>query len=189
MRKFILMTLGAAIIFLTACKGPENSNIEVVRGSLSESGYVSDISDTSEKAPETYEATEMITEGNQNEQSDDKEDNAMNIEITVNGHTFSAGLYDNETARAFKEQLPFTLEMSELNGNEKYYYLSESLPTDSRIPSKIHTGDIMLYGSSCLVIFYEDFSTSYSYTPIGKINAPDGLATVLGSGSVQVDFK
>lgn len=118
----------------------------------------------------------------------DKEENDLNITITVNGRAFSATLYDNETARAFKERLPLTLDMSELNGNEKYYYLPESLPTNSSRPSVINAGDIMLYGGDCLVIFYESFSTSYSYTPIGKIEDPDGLAAALGSGSVRVAF-
>ena len=112
----------------------------------------------------------------------------MNITITVNGRAFSATLYDNETARAFKERLPLTLDMSELNGNEKYYYLPESLPTNSSRPSAINAGDIMLYGSDCLVIFYESFSTSYSYTPIGKIDDPDGLAEALGSVNIQAAF-
>lgn len=117
-----------------------------------------------------------------------KEENTLNITITANGRKFSAALYDNETAREFKALLPLTLDMSELNGNEKYYYFPDSLPTNSSRPSRINTGDIMLYGSSCLVIFYESFSTSYSYTPIGKIDDPDGLAAALGSGSVQVSF-
>lgn len=117
-----------------------------------------------------------------------KEEIDLNITITVNGRTFSATLYDNETARAFKERLPLTLDMSELNGNEKYYYLPESLPTNSSRPSAINAGDIMLYGSDCLVIFYESFSTSYSYTPIGKIDDPDGLAEALGSVNIQAAF-
>ena len=113
----------------------------------------------------------------------------MSITITANGRNFSATLYDNETAKAFRARLPLTLDMSELNGNEKYYYLSDSLPTNSSSTSKINNGDIMLYGSGCLVIFYDSFSTSYSYTPIGKIDDSDGLAAVLGSGSVQVSFN
>lgn len=113
----------------------------------------------------------------------------MNITITINGRKFSATLYDNETAKAFKDRLPMTLDMSELNGNEKYYYLPDILPTNSSRPSRINTGDIMLYGNSCLVIFYESFSTSYSYTPIGKIDDPDGIAKALGSGSVQITFN
>lgn len=123
------------------------------------------------------------------EKPTEKEENDLEIKITINGRVFSATFYDNETARAFKVRLPLSLDMSELNGNEKYYYLSDDLPTAPVRPSKINTGDIMLYGSSCIVIFYESFSTSYSYTPIGKIDDPDGLAAALGSGSVQVTFN
>ncbi|MDE6023899.1 MAG: hypothetical protein K2G45_00405 [Lachnospiraceae bacterium] len=113
----------------------------------------------------------------------------MNIEIVVGDQTFSATLYDNEAATALREQLPLTLNMSELNGNEKYYYLSETLPTNSSIPSGIKTGDLMLYGNNCLVLFYDSFSTSYSYTPIGYVDNTDGLAEVLGRGDVQVTFQ
>ncbi len=113
----------------------------------------------------------------------------MSITVTINGRDFSATLYDNETSRAFKERLPLTLDMSELNGNEKYYYLPDSLPRNSSVPSGINAGDIMLYGDDCIVIFYESFSTSYSYTPIGKIDDPDGLAAALGNMSVQVAFS
>ena len=53
----------------------------------------------------------------------------------------------------------------------------------------IHTGDIMLYGSNCIVLFYEDFSTSYSYTPIAYIEDTNGLKSALGSGDVTVTIK
>lgn len=36
--------------------------------------------------------------------------------------------------------------MSDLNGNEKYYYLDENLPTNSENIGHINAGDIMLYG-------------------------------------------
>ncbi len=123
------------------------------------------------------------------EQSNAKEENILSIEITVQDKTFSAKLYDNETAEKFAEMLPLTLDMSELNGNEKYFYLSNDLPTNSKRPDKINSGDIMLYGSSCLVLFYDSFSTSYSYTPIGHIDDTDGLAIALGKGGAEVTFK
>lgn len=123
------------------------------------------------------------------EPTTEMEDNDLSITITANGRTFSANLYDNETAREFKSRLPFTLDMSELNGNEKYYCLPEVLPRNSSVPSGIKAGDIMLYGSDCLVIFYESFSTSYSYTAIGRIDDPEGLANALGSGNVRVTFE
>ena len=119
----------------------------------------------------------------------EEEDDMQKLIIEVGDKTFTATLYDSETVTALTEMLPLTLNMSELNGNEKYYYLDDSLPTDSKRPSGIKEGDIMLYGSSCLVLFYESFSTSYSYTPIGHIDDPSGLAKVLGSGSVEVTFR
>ena len=111
------------------------------------------------------------------------------VEITVNGYTFTAVLYDNETAKAFKSMLPMTITMNELNRNEKYYYLDSSLPTDSTRPGTIKEGDLMLYGSSCLVLFYETFQSSYSYTKIGYIDDTSGLKNALGSGNVTVTYE
>ena len=108
--------------------------------------------------------------------------------ITINGQVFHATLYDTETVAALKEKMPLMLSMSELNGNEKYNYLPFSLPTNAGNPGQIHAGDLMLYGSDCLVLFYESFSTSYRYTPIGRINDPSGLADAVGGGGVQVTF-
>ena len=184
MRKLVMIIL-AALAFMSACS---NSNDDSSAVSIPMSTPETN-SDSLPNAAESSEISSTDTENIQDEISDDKGENTMNIEITVNGQTFSAELYDNETARAFKERLPLTLDMNELNGNEKYFYLPDSLPRNSSRPSGINTGDIMLYGSDCLVIFYESFSTSYTYTPIGKINDPDGLAAALGSGSVRVSFN
>ena len=111
------------------------------------------------------------------------------IRVIVGGKTFRATLASNATGRAFADMLPMTINMAELNGNEKYYYMSSTLPTDASCPGTIHTGDIMLYGSSCVVLFYATFQTSYSYTPIGTINDPTGLAEAVGSGAATVTFE
>ncbi len=47
----------------------------------------------------------------------------------------------------------------------------------------------MLYGSSCVVLFYETFSSGYSYTRIGAVDNPEGLSQVLGNGNVTVKFE
>ena len=111
------------------------------------------------------------------------------ISIEINGQTFSATLADNDTARAFAARLPMTLDMRELNGNEKYFYLDEPLPAAAQRVGQIRAGDLMLFGSDCVVLFYENFATSYTYTPIGRIDDPAGLAEALGRGSAEVAFS
>ena len=111
------------------------------------------------------------------------------INIIIGSKTFSATLADSETGEAFAALLPLTVTMNELNGNEKYHYLSSYLPTDSYQPGTIHAGDLMLYGNNCVVLFYETFNTSYSYTRIGAIDNPSGLAEALGVGNVSVRFE
>jgi hypothetical protein len=111
------------------------------------------------------------------------------IKITISSSTFVATTHDNETARAFISLLPLTVNMTELNGNEKYNYLSGNLPNSPVNPSTINNGDLMLYGSNCIVLFYKTFSTSYSYTQIGAIDNPSGLETALGSGNPTLKFE
>lgn len=85
--------------------------------------------------------------------------------------------------------LPMELTMIELNGNEKYYQMPNRLPANSQHVRTIKPGDLMLYGSDTLVLFYESFTTPYSYTRLGYIEDVSGLANALGSGNVQVTFS
>ena len=112
-----------------------------------------------------------------------------NMKITVGSAVFTAILYDNATVAAFKAMLPLTLNMTELNDNEKYFHLSTNLPANASNPGTIHSGDLMLWGSNSLVLFYKTFSTSYSYTRLGRINNTSGLVAALGNGDVTVRFE
>jgi hypothetical protein len=111
------------------------------------------------------------------------------ITIRVGDKAFAATLSDNATAAAVKKLLPLSLTMTELNGNEKFARLSVRLPTQESRPASIKTGDLMLYGSSTLVLFYESFTTAYSYTAIGRVDDPAGLKAALGGGNVDVTFE
>ena len=129
-------------------------------------------------------------DNNQGESNDQEEaDEIMRINLEINGEIFEADIENSPTGKTFLDLLPMELEMNELNGNEKYFYLDESLPVNPYSPNTIEKGDIMLFGSSCLVIFYENFNTPYSYTRIGKINNANNLDLVLGSGDVTVTFS
>ncbi len=111
------------------------------------------------------------------------------MRITIGSSTFTATLSDNGTATAFRGILPMTINMSELNGNEKYFDLPVNLPTNASNPGTIQSGDLMIYGSNTLVLFYKTFSTSYGYTRLGRINDTKGLAAAVGSGSVTVIYE
>lgn len=108
--------------------------------------------------------------------------------MTVGERRFAITLADTEAARAFAAQLPLTLDMAELNGNEKHADLPAALPTDAKRPGTNHSGDLMLYGTSTLVVFYETFRSSYPYTRIGRLDDPDGLSQALGRRDVRIAF-
>ncbi len=113
----------------------------------------------------------------------------MNIKVIVNGKEFTAELLENDTAKAFISMLPLKFEMEELNGNEKCRYLSKKLPVNSEKVENIEEGDIMLFGASCLVVFYKSFSTSNSYTRIGRITETEGLAAAAGKWDAEISFE
>ena len=111
------------------------------------------------------------------------------MEIVIKDKVYAVELAENQTTDALKKMLPLTIDMSELHGNEKYYYLEQSLPTNAKPAGKISNGDIMLFGDDCLVVFYKSFDNPYSYTKIGHISNPEDLAQILGNGKVTVTFK
>jgi hypothetical protein len=111
------------------------------------------------------------------------------VKITVGGKIFTATLFDNASANAFREMLPLTMNMTELNGNEKYFRLTKNLPANASNPGTINSGDLMLWGAETFVLFYQTFPTSYSYTKLGKISNAIGLEKALGAGDVTVTFE
>lgn len=109
--------------------------------------------------------------------------------MTIDKRRFVITLANNAAARAFEALLPLTLNMEELNGNEKKKELAQPLPTTVGRPDKILTGDFLLWGDRTVVVFYQTFDSPYSYTPLGRIDDPAGLAQALGRGDVRVVFS
>ena len=157
------VVLVLAALCLTACESFEN--VQTVS---------SDISETVNNVSET------------NQTENDSEANKM--KVSINGTEYTAYFYDTKAAEEFKAMLPLTLNMSELNGNEKFIYMDGDFTTASEKVGSIKKGELMLYGSSCVVLFYDSFSTPYSYTRLGYIDDPSGLEKAVGSGSVTVEF-
>lgn len=123
------------------------------------------------------------------QRNQDEAPSSDTLVISVGDRRFTAALEENDSARTLTQRLPMTITMGELNGNEKYFYLPEDLPSAPERPGTIEAGDLMLYGSDCLVLFYESFVSSYSYTRLGRIADPEGLADAVGDGNVEVTFQ
>ena len=120
-----------------------------------------------------------------NQLIDDEEIAMDKVYIDINNETFEMDLEDNSTVSALVKMLPLNLSMSDLNGNEKYAYFDRPLPTNTYSPKHIEAGDVMLFGDNCLVIFYESFDTSYSYSKIGRINNMPSL----GDGNISISIR
>lgn len=124
-----------------------------------------------------------------NTQNSSHDTMSYKIKIKAGSTSFTATISNSSTSAAFKAMLPMTLNMIELNGNEKYADLHQNLPVNASNPGTIQTGDLMLYGTSTLVLFYKSFPTSYNYTRLGRIDDVTGFAAAVGSGNVTVTYE
>ena len=119
--------------------------------------------------------------------NNEKENKMAKIYANLNNEKLEINLEENSTTSALVKLLPLDITMNDLNKNEKYAYLDDSLPTNTYSPKHIEAGDVMLFGDNCLVIFYESFDTSYSYSKIGHINNLPSLDD--GNISISIDVK
>jgi hypothetical protein len=111
------------------------------------------------------------------------------IIIKIGSKKFLATLYENTTSKEFSRMLPLKLQMEDLNENEKYATLSKELPTEKIKVNQINSGDIMLWQSNTIVLFYEDFKTPYSYSKVGRIKELEGLKEAVGESKISVSFE
>ena len=111
------------------------------------------------------------------------------ILLTIDGQDRIVTLDTTDAARAFAELLPLELNMHDVNGNEKFASLDSALPAGAHAPGRIEAGDLMLYGDSGLVLFYESFDSPYSYTRIGRVEDPSEADSLANAESVHVIFE
>ena len=98
------------------------------------------------------------------------DDMEKKVKVIIDDKEYEMILENNTTSYDLLSVIPLSITMNDLNNNEKYAYLSFSLNNLNDYTGKINKGDVMLYQSNCIVIFYKDFDTTYHYTKIGHIN-------------------
>jgi len=130
-----------------------------------------------------------------NENPTEKEEHSMpsEIKITVSGKTLPVKIEGNMATKALVEALrgsSITYEADDYGGFEKVGALGRTLPSDNKQIST-SAGDVVLYNSSNIVLFYG--SNTWSYTRLGKIQyeSLDELKSFLkaGEGNISVTLS
>lgn len=108
------------------------------------------------------------------------------MKIIANNQEFTVELDNTAAAQELRIMLPLSFNMTDHLHNEKFAVLPRSLPTQDFTPKQIMAGDVLLFQGNTLVIFYENHSSTYRYTRIGKIQNAGSLKAALGSGDIVV---
>ncbi|PSL41066.1 hypothetical protein B0H99_103200 [Planomicrobium soli] len=176
---FLILCIFMFCFSLTACSASQKNETEET-----------DTEEMQKSKSNAKSEKTVVEEGQSSEINQEREEADMSALLTINikigDEIFLAKLYDNRTTQALVELLPLRIRMEDLHRNEKFYYLPDSLPTDSESPGVIKEGEIMLYGDNCLVLFYEKFSTSFNYTRLGYIEDVERFAQAVGAGDINV---
>lgn len=110
--------------------------------------------------------------------------------MKIDGETIPVIWEDNESTKALEKQAEqgiITVSMSKYGGWEQVGSLGRTYPSnDKQITAE--NGDIMLYSSSNIVLFYGQ--NTWSYTKLGKINLPDDeIIRLLGNEDVTLTIS
>ena len=98
---------------------------------------------------------------------------------------------NNESVDALKNlcaETPLVIQMSMYGGFEQVGPVGTRLPS-SDVQTRTFAGDIVLYSSSQIVVFYG--SNSWAYTRLGHITDQDpaGMAALLENGDVKISIS
>lgn len=165
MKKLLTILLAIMLITMTSCGKSNNSSLQ----------------------PTTDEPSTTITTP-QDDKTITKEDETANMKLTLKINDIENDVIwtNNDSVRALKNLAKdgLTINMSKYGGFEQVGSIGSTLPSsDTRITTS--PGDIVLYSSNQIVIFYD--SNTWSYTKLGHINlSKSELTDLLGDEDVVV---
>ena len=168
MKKILILLLAVTFVVLTSC-GKSN---------------------TSSAQPTTDEpSTTITTPSDDNQTTKEDETETMKLTLKIDDMEVDVIWADNDSVKALKNLAKdgLTINMSKYGGFEQVGSIGSTLPSaDTRITT--NPGDIVLYSSNQIVIFYD--SNTWSYTKLGHINlSKSELTDLLGDEDVVITLN
>ena len=113
------------------------------------------------------------------------------LQMKIGGTAVRVNWENNRSVEALKalcENGPLVIQMSMYGGFEQVGPIGSRLPSDD-VQTTTAAGDIVLYSSNQIVVFYG--SNSWAYTRLGHITDRDaaGMAALLGNGNVTITIS
>ena len=113
------------------------------------------------------------------------------LQMKIGGTAVRVNWENNRSVEALKalcENGPLVIQMSMYGGFEQVGPIGSRLPSDD-VQTTTSAGDIVLYSSNQIVVFYG--SNSWAYTRLGHITDRDaaGIAALLGNGNVTITIS
>ena len=124
------------------------------------------------------------------ELDESEEEKEPMMQMKINDTLVTVAWENNESVSALKELAMdgLTIQMSMYGGFEQVGSLGQRLPS-SDVQTSTSSGDIVLYSSNQLVVFYG--SNSWAYTRLGHITdkTPEEMRTLLSNGDVTITLS
>lgn len=167
MKKILILLLAVTFVVLTSC-GKSNST----------------------HTPTTDEpSTTITTPSDDNSTTKEDETETMKLTLKIDDIEVDVIWSDNDSVKALKNLAKdgLTINMSKYGGFEQVGSIGSTLPSaDTRITT--NPGDIVLYSSNQIVLFYD--SNTWSYTKLGRINlSKSELTDLLGDEDVVITLN
>ena len=140
---------------------------------------------TAETAPSDSGTGEITSETSTD--SEKAEEHMGILTMQIGGRTMPVTWEENESTAELRRQAAkgnITIPLSSYGGFEQVGSLGRTYPT-SDVRQTAESGDIMLYASSNVVLFYG--SNTWAYTKLGHIDLPaDEITSLLGGDAVTL---
>lgn len=189
MKRFVrIMMLLTLVICLVGCGNAKQESVEEYVQTNTESNLKETVDASSEDIVKTDEPTEETSEEQTSTNVENSESEGVtSMKLYINDTEIPVIWEENGSVQEIMEEAAkgdITVAMSMYSDNEQVGSLGRNYTSDNK-QTTTHNGDIVLYNSSNIVVFYG--SNSWSYTRLGKMDLSENEVTaMLSNGDVQL---